>query len=77
MVKGFAGDGTGANHFLSFQYFLPTPLRPMGPRSWPPPVCPGFRFVKAGVDKGLFKLDLAQSLGQGHRHIPSCKTDWR
>lgn len=40
-------------------------------RSWPQ-VCPDFWFVKVGLDEGLFKPELAWSLGQGHR--PSCDT---
>lgn len=34
--------------------------------------CFGFCFIKAGPDKGLFKLDLPQFWGQGY--IPFCKT---
>lgn len=54
MVSGFAGDGTEANHFVSFHSFLPI-LRPVEPRFL---VCKGRPRYK-----GLFKPDLARSLG--------------
>lgn len=54
MVSGFAGDGTEANHFLSFHSFLPT-LRPVQPR---------FLVWKGRPrHKGLFKPDIAWFLG--------------
>lgn len=62
MVSRFTGDGTEANHFLSFHYFLPT-LRPVEPRSWPYGL-PWFLVCKGRPrHKGLFKPDLARSLG--------------